>query len=298
VDAPNRSGYGIAAAGGVVWRDAGQGRVEVAIIHRNRYDDWTLPKGKLEPGETELLAAVREVGEEIGSRVAVQRRLGRGGYRVGRESKSVAFWSMHHRGGHFEASQEVDRMRWVDPGPARDLLSYPLDREMLDRFADTPVPDSVLVLVRHARAGKRANWPGEDSRRPLDNDGRRQARRLARLLPCFAPEQIASADRVRCVQTVEPTAEFLGLPIEIRPAFSDESYQADPVRALDELRELIKAEASTVLCSQGEAIPALLDVVAPRGVAESFVTRKAATWVVSFADGVSVAADYYEDAVR
>jgi 8-oxo-dGTP pyrophosphatase MutT (NUDIX family) len=101
VDAPNRSGYGIAAAGGVVWRDAGQGRVEVAIIHRNRYDDWTLPKGKLEPGETELLAAVREVGEEIGSRVAVQRRLGRGGYRVGRESRSVAFWSMQHRGGNF-----------------------------------------------------------------------------------------------------------------------------------------------------------------------------------------------------
>ena len=182
MDAPNRSGYGIAAAGGVVWRDAGQGRVDVAIIHRNRYDDWTLPKGKLRPGETELLAAVREVGEEIGSRVAVQRRLGRGGYRVGRVSKSVAFWSMHHRGGHFETSQEVDRMRWVDPGRARDLLSYPLDGEMLDRFAETPVPDSVLVLVRHAKAGKRANWPGEDSQRPLDNDGRRQARRLARLL--------------------------------------------------------------------------------------------------------------------
>jgi 8-oxo-dGTP diphosphatase len=298
VDAPNRSGYGIAAAGGVVWRDAGQGRVDVAIIHRNRYDDWTLPKGKLRPGETELLAAVREVGEEVGSRVAVQRRLGRGGYRVGRVSKSVAFWSMHHRGGHFEASREVDRMRWVDPGRARDLLSYPLDGEMLDRFAETPAPDSVLVLVRHAKAGKRANWPGEDSQRPLDNDGRRQARRLARLLPCFAPEQIISADRVRCVQTVEPTAEFVGLPIEIRPVFSDEAYFADPVRALDELRELIKTEPSTVLSSQGETIPALLEVVAPRGAAESFLTRKAAMWVVSFADGISVAADYYEDAVR
>jgi 8-oxo-dGTP diphosphatase len=169
---------------------------------------------------------------------------------------------------------------------------------MLDRFAETPAPDSVLVLVRHAKAGKRANWPGEDSQRPLDNDGRRQARRLARLLPCFAPEQIISADRVRCVQTVEPTAEFVGLPIEIRPVFSDEAYFADPVRALDELRELIKTEPSTVLSSQGETIPALLEVVAPRGAAESFLTRKAAMWVVSFADGISVAADYYEDAVR
>jgi hypothetical protein len=97
---------------------------------------------------------------------------------------------------------------------------------------------------------------------------------------------------------VEPTAEFLGLPIEIRPVFSDESYLADPVRALDELRELVKAEASTVLSSQGETIPALLEVVAPRGAHESFLTRKAAMWVVSFADGISVAADYYEDATR
>ena len=293
------SGYGIAAAGGVVWRDAGQGRVDVAIIHRNRYDDWTLPKGKLRPGETELLAAVREVGEEIGSRVAVQRRLGRGGYRVGRVSKSVAFWSMHHRGGHFEASQEVDRMRWVDPGRARDLLSYPLDGEMLDRFAETPAPDSVLVLVRHAKAGKRANWPGEDSQRPLDNDGRRQARRLARLLPCFAPEQIISADRVRCVQTVEPTAEFLGLT-DRDP--SGVLGRVLPCRSGPRARRASGADqgrAHRPCCAaRGKRFPRLLEVVAPRGAAESFVTRKAAIWVVSFADGVSVAADYYEDAVR
>jgi phosphohistidine phosphatase SixA/8-oxo-dGTP pyrophosphatase MutT (NUDIX family) len=298
VDAPNRSGYSIAAAGGLVWRDAGRGRVEVAIIHRNRYDDWTLPKGKLKPGETELLGAVREVGEEIGSRVAVQRRLGRGGYRVGRESKSVAFWSMQHRGGQFQPGPEVDRMRWATPGRARDVLSYPLDREMLDRFAETPVPDSVVVVLRHAKAGKRVDWSGDDLLRPLDSEGRRQARRLVRLLPCFAPEQIVSADRVRCVQTVEPTAELLGLPIEIRPAFSDESYLADPDRARDELLELAKTEPSTVLCSQGEAIPALLEAVAPRDAAESFLTRKAAIWVLSFADGIPVAADYYEDALR
>jgi 8-oxo-dGTP diphosphatase len=298
VDGLSRPGYGVAAAGGVVWRDAGRAQVEVAIAYRNRYDDWTLPKGRLKPGETELLAAVREVGEETGSRVAVQRRLGRGGYRVGRQSKSVAFWVMQHRGGHFEGGQEIDRMRWLDPARARDLLSYPLDREMLDRFAATPVPDSVVAVVRHAKAGKRADWPGDDDRRPLDNEGHRQARRLARLLPCFVPEQIISADRVRCVQTVEPTAELLGLPIEIRPVFADEAYQADPVRALDELGELAKSEPSTVLCSQGEAIPALLELVAPRDAADSFATKKAAMWVVSFADGISVAADYYEDAVR
>jgi 8-oxo-(d)GTP phosphatase len=298
VDAQNRSGYGIAAAGGLVWRDAGRGRVEVAVIHRNRYDDWSLPKGKLKPGETELLGAVREVGEEIGSRVAVQRRLGRGGYRVARESKSVAFWSMQHRGGQFQSGQEVDRMRWVDPGRAGDLLSYPLDREMLGRFAETPVPDSVVIVLRHAKAGKRVDWSGDDTLRPLESEGRRQSRRLARLLPCFAPEQIVSADRVRCVQTVEPTAEFLGLPIEIRPAFSDEAYSAEPDRAVNDLLELVKAEPSTVLCSQGEAIPALLEAVAPRDAAESFLTRKAAMWVLSFADSIAVAADYYEDAVR
>jgi 8-oxo-dGTP diphosphatase len=142
------------------------------------------------------------------------------------------------------------------------------------------------------------DWSGDDTLRPLESEGRRQSRRLARLLPCFAPEQIVSADRVRCVQTVEPTAEFLGLPIEIRPAFSDEAYSAEPDRAVNDLLELVKAEPSTVLCSQGEAIPALLEAVAPRDAAESFLTRKAAMWVLSFADGIAVAADYYEDAVR
>jgi 8-oxo-dGTP diphosphatase len=298
VAAQSRPRYGIAAAGGVVWRDAGQGRVEVALIHRNRYDDWTLPKGKLKSGETELLGAVREVGEEIGARVAVQRRLGRGGYRVGRESKSVAFWTMHHRGGRFRPSREVDRMRWLDPDEARRALSYPLDRDMLDRFAGTPVPDSVVVIVRHAKAGKRADWTGEDDLRPLDRDGERQARRLARLLPCFAPEQIISASRTRCVQTVEPTSTLLGLPIEIRPSLTDEAFLADRTPALDEVRDLAKTEPSTVLCSQGKAIPAALEVLAPPDTAESYLTRKAAMWVLSFADGVCVAADYYEDAVE
>lgn len=296
--AQNKPGYGIAAAGGVVWREAGPGQVEVALIHRNRYDDWTLPKGKLKPGETELLGAVREVGEEIGSRVAVQRRLGRGGYRVGRESKSVAFWTMQHRGGRFRPGREVDRMQWIEPVSARTLLSYPLDVDMLDHFADTPVPDSVVVIVRHAKAGRRADWSDDDRLRPLEQDGRRQARRLSRLLPCFAPELILSADRARCTQTMEPTAQLLGLPIGIRSLLSDEAVLDDAEPALEEIRTLAKAEPSSIVCSQGKAIPILVSAMAPVDAAESYVARKAGIWVLSFADGIAVAADYYEDAAR
>ena len=133
----------------------------------------------------------------------------------------------------------------------------------------------------------------------MDNDGRRQARRLARLLPCFAPEQIISADRVRCVQTVEPTAEVLGLPIEIRPAFSDEAYSADPDRALDELSGADQGRAIDRAVQPGRSDSRVArSRGAARCAAESFLTRKAAMWVVSFADGNAVAADYYEDAVR
>ncbi|MEP6598187.1 MAG: NUDIX hydrolase [Actinomycetota bacterium] len=287
-------GSPIAAAGGVVWRE-GPDEVEVAVIHRKRYDDWTLPKGKLHRGESELAAAVREVGEEIGARVSISRRLPRIGYMYARRPKTVAFWAMQHRGGDFAANDEVDELFWGRPDEVRDRLTHDSDRGVLDAFTALPPPGSVVVLVRHAHAGKRATWPGPDELRPLDEIGTRQADTLAAFLADFAPERILAADRTRCVQSVEPLADRFGLTVEVTPDFSDESFAADPKRSRHALLAVAKPGTSAVICSQGKAIPGLLDEL---GLGRSSATRKGAAWVLSFADAVALSADYYPDAAR
>lgn len=127
----------IRAAGGVVWRDGPAGP-QVAVIHRPRHGDWTLPKGKLDAGESEAEAACREVGEEVGVGVRLGADLGIVRYHVDGRPKTVRYWSMAAGPGGFEPSDEVDRLRWLEPEQARRCLTYPLDREVLDRFLALP----------------------------------------------------------------------------------------------------------------------------------------------------------------
>lgn len=128
----------VVAAGGVVWRRSGQG-VEILLVHRPRYDDWSLPKGKLDPGEAAVDAAIREVGEETGQAVALGVALGVVGYEKataggGHWSKEVHYWAMEHAGGRFVPNHEVDEIAWLPPAEARSRASYGLDREVIDRF--------------------------------------------------------------------------------------------------------------------------------------------------------------------
>jgi 8-oxo-dGTP diphosphatase len=284
----------IRAAGGVVWRDD-CGPMRIALIHRDRYDDWTLPKGKLHDGEREMIAAVREVWEETGATVAVSRRLIEVGYLVDGLPKTVRFWAMRYRDGDFAANAEVDDLAWLPLDEARARLSHDADRAVLDSFTATPVPRSVVVLVRHAKAGKRSQWVGDDRLRPLDKAGRRQARGLATFLPAFAPSRVVTADRVRCIQTLEPFAAESGLNLEITETFADEGYLADPDRARTELLAIAKSAPAAVICSQGTALPALVEELAGF---ESVSARKGAGWALGFADGAVVSADYYGNAAR
>ncbi|MDP9093297.1 MAG: NUDIX hydrolase [Actinomycetota bacterium] len=282
----------IAAAGGVVWRGHPEA-VEIALIHRPRYDDWSLPKGKLAEHEGELNAAVREVGEELGARVAVSRRIGRGRYVVGRAPKTVTYWTMRYLGGAFTPNSEADDVVWLSPGKARKKLTYDVDRGIVNDFAALPAPDSVLVLARHGRAGKRRDWVGEDRFRPLDETGIRQSLHLARYLRCFAPDQVISAEPIRCIQTVQPLAALLDTTVQVDPVFGDEAYStAGSATEAAVLALLAKPFSSTVLCSQGVSIPSVIERLVP-GVKHAD-TRKGASWVLSAADGEIIAADYYE----
>jgi 8-oxo-(d)GTP phosphatase len=285
----------IRAAGGVVWQ-VRKRKVEVALVHRPRYDDWTLPKGKLLAGETELAGALREVREELGSTVSASRRIGEISYDLDATRKTVTYWVMRHLSGQFEPNDEVDEVEWLRPKGARERLSYYVDRRMMADFTAVPIPDSMILLVRHAKAGKRSEWRGDDNDRPLEPAGTAQAQRLVDLLLAFTPDRVVSADPVRCIETVRPLADRLGLTVRVDPVFGDESYAAAPAATEDAVLALAKPGKVTVVCSQGTTIPALIDRFG-RGAQES-ETRKGEMWALSVVDGNVVAMDHYDDATR
>ena len=155
----------IRAAGGVVWRQAsspdGEVTVEVAIIHRPRYDDLSLPKGKLAIGESDLEGAVREVLEETGFHVRVGRPLGETRYDKstsgGSRQKVIRWWAMQAEEGAFSATREVDELHWLSLAEASAQLTRATDREVLERFARGVAPSRTVLLVRHASAGSASN---------------------------------------------------------------------------------------------------------------------------------------------
>jgi 8-oxo-(d)GTP phosphatase len=291
----------VAAGGGVVWRPAGEA-IEVAVVHRPKYDDWSLPKGKLDPGEHVLEAAVREVGEETGLAVGVGRRSLSTDYPVPEGIKHVDYWLMECVGGTFVPNREVDELRWLPFPAAADLLSHSHDRTVLDDAARTDIPRGpTLLLVRHATAGSKKDFDGPDELRPLDSRGRQQARRLSEVLPVFLPRDLLSADRVRCRETLEPLAERTGLSIHPAPELGEEEFADDPQAALAVVERLLAAPSDhgvTVVCSQGGAIPSILLSLGVRreGLAGRLhpPSAKGSVWALGGRpDGLS--ADYYRD---
>lgn len=280
----------LAAAGGVLWR-VEDGQTLVAVVHRPRYDDWTLPKGKLDEGESLLRGAVREVHEETGALVEAGRRLASVEYMVGSTRKRVSYWAMRQVDGAHTPNRETDEVRWLTIAEATKLLSYPIDRGVLADFARLPAHTGMLLLWRHAKAGKRSEWTGEDRLRPLDRIGRRQARDAVPFLSAFAPVRLLSADRVRCTQTIQPLSSALHLPVETITELTDEGYLGDPRAGQRAVAALADLPGTTVVCSQGKAIPALLaDLDVP---AKTYAARKGSVWALSMHKGVVVAADYY-----
>jgi 8-oxo-(d)GTP phosphatase len=257
----------IRAAGAVLWRPAAAG-IEVCVVHRPRYDDWTLPKGKLHHGEHPLAAAVREIAEETGVRGDPQLRLPDVEYLLpGGVPKVVQFWSMRAVDGPAAAvadPDEVDATAWLPPAQAAARLSHAADARLAARVAELPPVTAVLPLVRHSTAGERKAWHGPDALRPLDEAGRRQAERLADVLALFGPRRLYSAGVLRCRQTLEPLADRLGLPIVTDGAFAEPADAADaPAKGKAAAARLMELRdgGRAVVCSQGKVIPPMLAVL-------------------------------------
>lgn len=286
------------AAGAVLWRSCA-GSVEVAVIHRPRYDDWSLPKGKVDPGESEPVTAVREIFEETGHHAELGRRLGAVGYPIAHGVKKVRYWAARAVDGHFVPNHEVDRLVWLPATEAVKILGYPQDRKILRRFAASPTASQTVLIVRHGTAGRKARYSGDDTQRPLDKKGRAQAEALTGQLLAFGATAVFAADRARCHQTVEPLAAELGVPIANEPTLTEEAYADNPKQARRRVIKIAEAGGTPVICTQGRVIPDLIawwcerDGVRP----DKSRNRKGSTWVLSLSGGRLVAADHMGSAL-
>ena len=287
------------AAGAVLWRPDDRGSNDaaapvVAVVHRPRYDDWSLPKGKVDPGETEPVTAVREVLEETGYASELGRRLAAVSYPLESGVKHVRYWAARAVGGEFTRNDEVDELVWLSPSDALKRLQYPDDRKVLRRFVKKPADTRTVLVVRHGTAGSKARYKGDDHDRPLDKHGRAQAESLVGQLLAFGATEIHAAPRVRCQQTVGPLAEELGVPIHDEPTLTEEAYADSHGSARRRLLQIVATDGTPVICSQGKVIPDLIawwcdrDGVRP----DKSRNRKGSTWVLSLVDDTLIAADH------
>ncbi|NUK04030.1 NUDIX hydrolase [Streptomyces lunaelactis] len=128
----------VLAAGCVLWRRSphGDGGIEICLVHRPKYDDWSHPKGKLKRGEDALAGAVREVLEETGRSCVPGARLPTAHYIANARPKQVSYWAAEATTGSFVPNEEVDRVLWLPPAVARNRLTQPRDRTLLDALLD------------------------------------------------------------------------------------------------------------------------------------------------------------------
>jgi 8-oxo-dGTP diphosphatase len=290
-----KSGPPVVAAGAVLWQpDPDSAEPQVAIVHRPRYDDWSLPKGKIDPGEIEPVAAVREIFEETGQRAHLGRRLGSVNYSIPGGTKVVHYWVARGHGGEFVAGNEVDRLLWLPVPQASKQLTYPADRKTLTRFAKSPADTHSVLIVRHGTAGRKNRYTGDDRNRPLDAHGLQQAQALVPQLLAFGVSDVYAAERVRCTQTVEPLARALDVPISSEPCLTEEAYATDPKAARRRIMQIAAHGGTPAICTQGKVIPYLIDWWCARdGVTpDRSRNRKGSTWVLSLANGRLVAADH------
>jgi 8-oxo-dGTP diphosphatase len=273
----------ILAGGAVVWRRGPA--PEVALVHRPKYDDWSFPKGKLEPGEHVLRGAVREVQEETGMLVRLGRRLPTSVYPKNGRTKRVDYWAARAVStSEFTPNDEVDEMVWARIVEAERLLSYAMDIDLLHEFAAGPLVTHPLVILRHGSAGEKSKWKGPAELRPLDDRGLVQATGMAEILAAYAPRHVLSSATARCVETVLPYARRIGADVVTDRAFT---IDTDLDRACERLLGLAHMHAPVVVCTHGEIVSELVTRLCRElgeKVPEDPSLSKGAFWVAHLSD--------------
>lgn len=264
-------------AAGVVPVRLRSGRLQVAVVHRPKYDDWSWPKGKVDPGESLPACAVREVAEETGVQVELGLPLPSVKYPVNSDKLKVClYWAARpiadDRGAVaarervVPGEKEVDEVRWVDATKALKKLTHKHDREplgaLIDLHEDGFLDTWSVLIARHGRAKKRSAWPDGEETRPLTKPGAHQARALVPLLAAYGAEEIITSPWARCHETLAPYARASGIEAFLAPQLTEQAAKEDPsgVRALV-ADVLERRDVPTVICTHRPVMPMILAAV-------------------------------------
>lgn len=288
----------IQAAGAVLWRRGAEGGLLIALIHRPRYNDWSLPKGKVEVGESAIACAHREVMEETGFAGTFGPELGETIYEVEGSLKRVRYWAA--RASEAPTGKpnpnEVDEVRWLSPPAARALLTRVDDQSILDFFMEFGPETTPLVLLRHAKAMRRDEWDGDDDNRPLDHLGQWQAKRM---LPNFFPYgivEIHSSEAMRCLETVEPMSRSLKLDVLISQDLGEYLYLTNKDLSLSFVQDLMSHGKSTIICSHNPILPKLMKKLVGKKNFKDLDGKlnPCEAWVLHHRDGEIIAIDWID----
>lgn len=262
----------IMAAGAVLYR-INQDEIEIGLIHRPRYDDWSFPKGKIESGEPFLTAAHREVLEETGYAAKFGPLIAEIQYLAEGVPKRVKYWAAQAISAAKPITdlQEVDEFEWHSLKSAKSKLTHEEDRKVLKLFKEiSPGIDqnSTLILLRHAKALKRVEWIGDDGDRPLDNRGQIQSEKFRSIYEAYKIDEIFSSDAYRCLETVKPLGRDLGITVGIASDISEYQYSRDKEKPLKFAKKFLKASKDSetpktvLLCSHNPVLPKILKELA------------------------------------
>jgi 8-oxo-dGTP diphosphatase len=284
----------IRAAGALLWRENSELKIEIALIHRPRYDDWSLPKGKIEEGESSLRCAFREVLEETGITPQFGRELGSVEYKEPAGLKRVKYWAAKALTDDFLANEEVDEIKWLEPVDALAFATHESDRTIIENFLAQEPRTDTLIIVRHTKALERGDWDDDDSKRTLDERGLTQSEQLIQHLEPFGIDEIYTSDYIRCVQTVTPLAQSRGLKITEIPNLNEANFEFDPERAISFANAVKQDEKNILICSHNPVIPTML-----RGILNTKLKNKdliklepGDAWIVHRVRGEIVALDF------
>lgn len=244
----------------------------VLVIHRTVHGDVTIPKGKVDPGESLPQTAVREILEETGLAIALGVPVGVANYPLGNgREKIVHYWSAEVsdeaiQRSTFVPNGEVAALEWVTIKRARSYLSYPTDVEILEQFAalvDAGITSTfAIIALRHGKAVSPSSWDGPDATRPLTERGVQQAASIVDTIAAWNPRRIISSTATRCVTTVTPLAVALGHEIRRTDLISQDAWEegTSDVRAV--VGKRVRARKTAVLCSHGPVLPDILREIA------------------------------------
>ena len=302
----------VEAAGGIVWRwKAGSeiardpaiaarktaeeqlDSIEVCIVHRPKYDDWSWPKGKLEQNETHRHAAVREIGEETGVAIALGPYLREVEYPLAEEGKKTRhshdrtadtkhtlYWMAQPISDadaehlldafgpvHRADVGEINDIVWVSVREARKVLTHSTDKETLatfvDRIQEGAATAQNLLIVRHAKAETRKLWKGTDANRPITPKGAAHAFALNRELACYNPTRLTTSPWLRCRETLQVLSWQTDRPMEHIDALTEDAFAEHPTIAwlsfLDQIKQTLANRATTAICMHRPVIGGMFD---------------------------------------